>query len=379
MQLSTSNIAVATTALVVSLAGCSGGSSQLDPAAEGGTTQSVVRLRAPAISVDGNPGNRTAQLSENRFTGITASAKSYLYASDNSTGNVDIFPEDHPTNPIGTCAGCGGWGLAVSPESSGHPALLAIGKIGGTVEIYNKLGPSPVHLATLTLSGGSSVNSYGLCWARDGGLYADNWPTNAIDFYNHAKVIGGGAPTKTLKVSGGNTVVYYIACDNETISKQNILLSYGYNQNAGDNVEVDLVAQTNGAETLEQIVGNLSSGTGFPGGLAIDAKDDLVANDQYGTFYDLGNTEPWTGSPVASCKWGFNPNDLTSIVFDNAQDELWAGNLQFIGAEFAQSYAYPLIHKGNCKSPGSSGGPTTEQSGETGGYLGVAVWPNKGN
>jgi hypothetical protein len=378
MHISKSYVAIATTALVVSLAGCSGSGSQLNPAAsQDSATQSIVRMRTPAISVDGNPGNRIARLSENRFTTPNATAKSYLFASDNSTGNVDIFPEDNPTNPLSTCAGCGGWGLAISPEGSGHPALLAVGKSGGTVEIYKSVGPSPVHLATLTLSSGG--NSYGLCWARDGGLYADNWPTGAIDFFNHAKVIGGGAPTRTLTVTGDNTVVYYVACDNETISKKNILLSYGYN-GSNDNVDVDLVAQSTGAETFEQTIGNLGSGTGFPGGLAVDANDNLVANDQYGTLLDLGNKEPWHGKPTAVCTWGFNPNDLTSIVFDNTQNELWGGNVQFSGAgEFAQSYAYPLLQKGACKSPGSSGGPTTEQSGETAGYLGVAVYPNKGN
>jgi hypothetical protein len=385
MRISKPFVALAATALVAFLAGCAG-SSQFAPTG-GTTTQSVnhaqpvgslVRQDAKA-TLFGAPAIRTTRLSENSFHSFGTEPDktvAVLFASDNSTGNVDEFKEDKPTNPIATCAGCGGWGLAVSPSAPVGSQLLAVGKSGGTVSIYKTLTGTPVFVASLTLSGGGSGdNAYGICFDDSGGLWADNWPSNGIDYFTAAQVNGGGGAATATIFGSSNLAEYYLACDWDTPKKgENILLSYGYDSSS--NVNVDTVNTSTGAETLVANVGNLGSGTGFPGGIAVDKKDDLLANDQYGTLYEYAGADKW--KLKGSCTWGFNPNDWTSIVFDDTQKESWAGDLQFSSAgEFAISTKLPLAKSGACK-PGESGGPSTKQSGETAGYLGIAVYPNNG-
>jgi hypothetical protein len=374
--------AASAAALATCLAGCAGNGSSIAPVG-GGTSasasRSVVGMRGAALDPSGFPGNRTAVLSENRFTSLRADSNSgaVLFASDNTTGNLDEFTEDNPTNPTSTCSGCGGWGLAVSPGVLGNAALLAVGKSGGTVEIYNTLTGTLNHVSSLTLSGkGAGTNALGICFDRSGGLYADNWPSNTVDYFRSPKA--GGSPTKTLTVKA-YSVLSYLACDFDKIGKsgENYLMGYGYN-NSDLKVNVDSINPVSGAATREQTLGSIAQSNGFPGGLAIDANDDLVANNQYGKLYDINNTEPWKGAIKQVCTWVFQPNDWKSIAFDDTQQEIWAGNLLFSGeGQYAISTTFPLTN-GQCSSPGESGGPSTEQSGETQGYNGIAVYPNAG-
>jgi hypothetical protein len=344
------------------LAGCSGGASQLAPAGSqgGSTTQSVVRVHTPTINLRGDLGNRIPHLTENRFAGTVAPSRAFLYASDNSTGDVDIFPEDNPFNPIATCGGCGGWGLAVSPAPQ---RLLAMGTLSGTVAIY-KLNPgNPVFVRTLALTGGG--DAFGICFDDQGGIYADNFPTNTIDHWTSASL--GTGHTAFLAIGDVNDI-FYLACDKEspTVTK---LYAYGINT-GNDDVNVDWVAP-GGAETPETLVGSAADIN--PGGLAIAANDDMVVNERSGKLYDMGTTEPWAGHATNGCTWG--GGDTRSIVWDNTDAEVWGGDI--VGTTtFAESIAAPIPPSGPCAT-GESGGPTKPIAGEK--YYGVAVYPNKGD
>jgi hypothetical protein len=381
MQIHKSSVAlVATTAFATLLAGCSGGGSQPAPVVShgAGTTQSVARLRTPAIDLRGDLGNRIPRLSENRFVGTVAPGGPYLYASDNLVGELDEYTEDNPGSPIATCAGCAGWGLAVRP---GLNPRLAVGKSGGTVEIYTNLASgNPAHTSTLKLSGGGEA--FGICFDSAGGLWADNFSTATLDHFSAAKVnaaAGTFNPFPTWIAAGDVDVVFYLACDNGPGLGDNKLYAYGYNSSNG-NVNVDQVG-SGGAEAVETLVGNVISGTAYPGGLAIAPNDRMVVNSQVGTLYNMGVVEPWAGAvnPATSCTWGLNPNDVASIVWDNQipNKEVWGVDiLSGSSTSDAESFKYPLGAGGAC-APGESGGPSTPLQGLE--YLGVAVYPNAGN
>jgi len=374
MHISKSYAALAATAFAAILAGCSGGSQVAPSVGQGGGVQSVVKGHSPTIDIMGHLGNRLPVLSENKFSGPGIDAtKPVIFMSGNLTGNVYVFNEDKPTNPTKTCSGCGGWGLAVKP---GLKPLLASGNTSGGVNIYTL--PSLTSVQTLALTGGG--NAYGLCFDSKGGLWADNWPTGTIDHWTAPQTVGGGTHS-SINVSGDATVVYYIACDtNDGKVKENTLYAYGYNPNNSQlPVNVDAVNTTTGAETAEFNAGSLAAGTGFPGGIAISAKDDLAVNDQYGTLYEAGTKEPWKGSGSVGCTWGFNPNDWTTIAYDNTQKEIWGGDINFGSStlmEIAVSAAASPIKSGSCAT-GESGGPSTAISNDE--PLGIAVYPNLGN
>lgn len=304
-----------------------------------------------------------------------------LFGSDNATGSLDEFCEDavtgKPNALVRTLAGAAGWGVAVQPMGK----LLAVGKAGGTISVYASAINPTTPAATLTLSGQSSgTNAYGLCWDDKGGLYATNWPANTVDYFANALTSGG--PTSTITTTTV-TEDYDLACDfdkRETGTSGDLLV-YGFNTNSRNvDSDVAIVTLPSGPDTVVQTLGSLNTGNGFPGGLAMNAQDDLLANDQYGTLFDLGVKEPWNAAPAGSCSWGFNPNDLTNIAFDNTQKEVWAANDNFGGSStvtYLQSNGGPPLN-GACVTPGESGGPTAPITGE-GSYLGVAVYPNLGD
>jgi hypothetical protein len=377
MQVSKSFVAFATTALVAFLAGCSGGS-QFAPAQSGSATQSVNRApardasRGVQASLTGGPAVMTSRLSDGRFvsTGIKPNKTvPQLFLSDNPTGNVDQFNEDKPNALVATCAGCGGWGLAVSPDKLGATQLLAIGKSGGSILIYDTL-PTPTLISTLTTSGG---NAYGICFDGTGGIYSTDFGASTnVDYFTKAQVLGaGGGPTTTLHTTA-LTDARYTACDYDKLGSkgENYVMVNGFTGAGTDGVEELL--------PVDALVNTVAGPNGsFPGGLALDKKDDLIVNDQYGAMFDLGNKEPWKAHYKASCTWGFNPNDYTNIAFDDVQNEIWAADPTFAGVTMGVSNKYKFAGGNKACAPGPSGGPTATQSGEAQ-YLGVAVWPNGG-
>ncbi|MBV9647175.1 MAG: hypothetical protein JO043_06915 [Candidatus Eremiobacteraeota bacterium] len=306
---------------------------------------------------------------------VTCTPKAYTYASDNTTGDLDQFCEDTPNTLVKTLTGAAGWGLAVQPGKK----QLAAGKTGGTISVYKNATSLTTPYAVLTLSGASSGdNAYGICWDDVGGIYATNWPSNVINYFAPPLKTG---ETPTSITTTTVTEDYYVACDfdkSETGNK-GYLMVYGLNGSTGDS-DVAQVTLPSGPDTVVQTLGNINQGTGFPGGLTINKKDELLANNQYGTLYDLGKKEPWNAKITHSCTWGFNPNDFTNISWDNTLKEVWASNINFGGTHtvtYLQSVAYPLPTSGACVTPGESGGPTTAISGESS-YLGVAVYKNLG-
>lgn len=384
MQVSKLTATLVAAAFAALLAGCEGGS-QLASAGNGGHTPMMVPLLAGEVVT--RPGGSFVT-SANPAAKTACTSNAYLFANDNTTGNVDMFCEDgSQKHVIGTCVGCGGWGLAVSPVilPAQPTENLAIGKSGGTVTVWKNL-PTPVLISTLTLGGaGAGANALGICFDGTGGLYATNYPTNEIDYFAFAKVTGaGGGPTRVLHTTT-ITQDFWLACDFDSLvvrrkppppSFEDIVMVSGLDSNL--NALVSYVNLFTGATTTVQTLGNWTAGTGFPGGLTINKNDVLVADNQFGKLLDFGSIEPWTAPASFVCTWGYFPHQYYPIVFDDTQLEIWAGDLNHTGGVFTQAIgnAWPFPN-GPCPVPGESGPRTTPIPGEKN-YLGVAVWPNNG-
>jgi hypothetical protein len=376
MQISKSYAALAATAFAAMLAGCSGSGSQLAPAAsQGGTMQSVVRVQNHLVPIDlrGHLGFRGPVLTNNKFVGNVPGGPPWLYLSDVG-GNIYTYAEDNPST-FATCAGCGGWGLAVRPGPAAG-SRLAAGTGNGTINIYTTTG-TPAFKETLTTP--SSTPVYGLCFDAKGGLWASGFGTANLYYYSAAKVNGvaGGAQTLTKVMTLGEGENFFLACDAESKlkGKENTLYSYGINGSTG-NAEVDQVNTGNGKQTLDNIYGSASSGTGYPGGLSISKTDDLVVYNQYGSLYDMGTVEPWNGALPTPCTVPFSAgNDILDIVWDNTQKEVWGSDYLFT-VPATEGISLTPLNGGAACAPGESGGPTAGGGTE---YQGVAVSPNTGN
>jgi hypothetical protein len=331
----------------------------------------------------------------NKARGLTRCSKNvYIYTSEDITGDLDVFCEDAsnqgPNALVSQTANLAGWGVSVSPVKlpvKNHPCtqgslqeLLAVGTNAGTVNIYCNLsggGYVQMNTAPLKLTKGTAL---GICFDSGGGIYANEFPYNTIDYFTNAQLVSGGSPTKVL-TTNVNVVEFNLACDFDTLhignpSGENYLMAYGYD--AQGNVNVTHVNTTSGAETVEQTLGNINSQTGFPGGLALDNHDDLVVNNQYGVMYAF-NPELWNGPPVGTCRWGY-PNDYINITFDDTQLEVWAADTNYAGGvltTYGQSNHFPFEGSPPC-SAGESGYQTQHPLAGEQVNQGIAVWPNRG-
>ena len=305
--------------------------------------------------------------------------RAYIYANDNTTGDVDLYCEDAvagATNTLlATCTGCGGWGLAVSPATQ----QLAIGTSAGTVTTWTINPATGIPVATGAVLQLASGDPLGICYDSSGGLYATDFPSNQIDYFGPGSVGTAGTwnPTGNWIMSTTQTG-YYLACDFDKLySSENILMVDGWDSSGNDVLSNVAVAGVPGpatpvADAIKWVYGPGS--VAFPGGMTLNKHDNLVVSNQYGVLNDMGFKELWKNAPTATCK---DQYDYTGIVFDDAQDEIWADAVSSSGATAVLSNKYPLNN--NACVPGTSGtiAQPNPANGETL-YLGVAVYPNRG-
>jgi hypothetical protein len=367
MHVSDVTRALSATAVVALLAGCSGGTSALSPSGvsqSGPTAQAAARKaalkgktvspfaskQATALMANHRP---IVNLSSRGFSPIDMkkSKGGFVFASDNYTGNVDVY--DPTTGAmVSQCAGCGGWGVAVS-----HKGELAIGTFDSTVTVWTVSASAITQIATCNQSSGSAD---GVAWDSKGNLYGDNFPSNGIDTWSASSISGGcGSPSSTVYTTN-LLAVYYLGTQGKT------LLADGYTDN--DDVDLVSVNKSTGNDTILQTDGNLSQGTGFPGGIAVGTHKAVYLNNQYGTINEYSNGGK--GSLVATCNWGFDPNDYTGISVGKSGG-IWGADINFGSGlyTYAEEDALPL-GGGSCNVLVDS---SPEEVSEE--YLGVAVYP----
>jgi hypothetical protein len=377
MSIPNSYRALAATAFIALLAGCSGGSSSMAPTGTQASSMSkshsmAIKSVKPFASEKANAlwatRNPLGNLEHNQFVHVGNDKKSKgaseIFLSDNFTGNVDGYADVSPYAMNYQCAGCGGWGLSVN-ASTGD---LAVGVIGGTVALYHVTGgvPAATPYNTCTLTDGGSA--YGIAWDTTGGLYATNWPNAEIDHFPSASTAGCGTAAQIFQTNLAAT--YFVSDDASG------LLAVGYNGTT-DDVLLESIAP-NGAETTLQTMGSLASGTGFPGGMDQNANGDVYVVNQYGLDYEFSNHG--AGSLVGECNWGFDPNDYTNLALDTKQKTLWNSDINFGSGlltygESAKAKLKPA-KKGVAKPCKGVFDTTPSQVSEE--YLGVAVWPRGG-
>jgi hypothetical protein len=366
MHVSDVTRALSATAVVALLAGCSGGTSALSPSGvsqSGPTTQAAHKAalkgktvspfaskQATAMMANHRP---IVNLSSRGFSPIAdkKSSGGYVFASDNFTGNVDVY--DPSTGAmVSQCAGCGGWGVAISKSG-----LLAIGTFDSTVTVWTVSASAITQIATCNESSGSAD---GVTFDNKGDLYGDNFPSNAIDYWSKSSINSGcGSPNSTVYTTN-LLAVYYLATTGKT------LLADGYTDN--DDVDLVSVNKKSGNDTILQVDGNLSQGTGFPGGIAVATKKNVYLDNQYGTINEYSNGG--AGSQTATCSWGFDPNDYTGIAVGKTGG-VWGADINFGSGlySYGEEDALPL-GGGSCSvTLDTSPAQVSEE------YLGIAVYP----
>jgi len=354
------------------LVACSG-QSQVSPAGGAPGAPQTDTLAAPLYA----PSSGTFQPTGGH---CISSQGAYLFANDYKTGTVDEFCEDgvlappHHNTLFAFCTGCGGWGLAVDPTTQ----TLAIGTNAGTVTLWSVTAAGAVTPlnSTLTLDGGVGTNfPLGICFDGTGGLYATNYGTNKIDYFNAATLVSpGGNPTGSWNTTK-TTIGYFLACDFDGKNGENYLMLSGELLSGGV-YDFVLSQVVNGAPPVgniaiaDLVVHNFGS-TALAGGLTLNKKDNLVVADENGTLYEMGTSEPWANI-IAKCT---DTKYISGISFDETQDEVWSSFDTAVPAAEVISNKFPFPGR-KCK-PGTSRGPAVPSMGEKE-YLGIAVWPNTG-
>jgi hypothetical protein len=302
-------------------------------------------------------------------------------ASNNTTGALDVFCGAmsgrriaNGAKPFETIGGIAGWGVAV------HGGRIAVGTSGigsspSTINLYTLPTFTQRAVATLVHLGD---NAYGVAFDQSGGLYATEWPDAYVDYWAGPSPHG---PPSCQWHTTVNKVDYFVAAHD---GPANSVVVYGIDGSGSyGNVDTELVTNMSPScgtppitDTLVQTFGKVLSGAAFPGGIVSDKAGELYVNNQYGTLYDDG---PYPGGTIsASCTWGYNPNDVTSIGMASNQHSIWATNLYFGGLKlqtFLESFKSADL-SGSCVK-GPAGGPTADVTNDE--YFGVASWPDSGN
>jgi hypothetical protein len=324
-------------ALIAAFAGCSGALQDVPGKAQAKTAASIRALR---VHPEGHGCRQDAGT---------------LFASGNVTGNLDAYcgagkgpirPNEMRFQGIETA----GWGLAVDRTSK----FLAVGVRGGTVDLYNVLAFGAPHVLTL---GHAGNNAFALSWDAKGGLYATEFPNQYLDYFGTPWTESTPTCVYTSKLIAR---MFSVAAGGTSVD------IYG----EGNGSAVYVINLVNGSTCAgpEKVIA--SFGSGVPGGLATNHAGRVVANDQVGVLYDLGRYPG--GTPVASCTWPSGRNELTNITFD-AAGNIWGAAAATYGTfpTYLVSFRYPFQSGGDCVSPGPSGGPTLQVSGDE--YFGVAA------
>ena len=330
----------------------------------------------------------------------------YLFANESISARVYEYCEDIPPSPNTPMRsfGPGGFGLTISPVAipagGGANELLAVGEYPavsgnpGAISIYRVLGSGLTPLvppaSKLVLT---NANTYpiGLCFDGTGGLYATEYPTNQIDYWTNAQVVGVGvAPppvVAALTTTGGpNPAPFYgtyLVCDFDQLSippgpppVENIVMVDGTDSGGGVDVGKFVAGP---APTVN--VSYAAGPGGFPGGLTLNKHDYLVFNDPNpagpNSLITLFPPDVWNTAGMI-CNYGTPGSTYyLPIVFDDTQREIWGGNTIKAGSAFSTDAVSNYFPFGGVCQPGESGGPTKVIQNPAQ-FIGIAVWRNTG-
>lgn len=232
----------------------------------------------------------------------------YLFASDNYTGDVDIY--DATLDFIAERAPAqGGWGVAADRE--GH---VCWGTFNGTIACGLWTHYTWVPTATLNETSGSAL---GLAFTSNGDLFATNLGSGTIDHWSKVQVAGCGHicnPIQTLNLATIPSP-YFLAADGAKLYVE------GYDP-PFSNV---LVGSIDLANSKVKVIQSQPASSFFPGGITFDAAHVLYWDNQYGILYVL--PKPWkTATQAYQYSTASNPADFTAITLNYYDSLLFAAD-----------------------------------------------------
>lgn len=198
-------------------------------------------------------------------------------------------------------------------------------------------------------SGGAAM---GVAALDDGTVFAGEFPNNLIDVFDPQ------GNDKVYKEPNLSTVTY-LATDT--------LGDVFVNGFANAKTEVDECNQTFTTCTIMSAIKQ----TVYPGGLAVDAEQNLWVNDEAGKMYEYtyvsGYAEQAKGSPFKYHR-AAQRDAYSAIAFDRREQKLWASDIFTCGSitcSKAQSITNPI----------GKFGPVTKPNWTNAQSLGIAVFP----
>jgi len=233
-----------------------------------------------------------------------------VYLSDNINLNVDVYKGTPPFAQTGSLTTANGYGWGAN-ASKGQ--ILLGQAFADNIDKYSPCGSTP----TATYSGSGAGNAYGIMTDHAANIYANEWPNNLIDEYVH------GNPTFTQTSDPNMGLPYKIATD------------------AGNHV---WLSGWNISFTLQQIdkcnpgVSGCSTfatvpSPSFPGGLLVLKNGKVIVDNQYGTI----DSYSATGSLLHTFTYsnGTNPLDYTDLALNNAKKKrVWGANILLCSSSF---------------------------------------------
>jgi len=401
--------ALAATSFVALLAGCSDGSTVAPRVFQASHVAMPAISRNPAFNslllprlpVGWSARSRATEwASPDFFTHCKKQSQpnAYLFANESISAKVYEYCENIPPSPNTPMRsfGPGGFGLTISPVAipagGGVNELLAVGEYG-TISIYRVLGTGLTPLvppaSKLVLT---NANAYpvGLCFDGTGGLYATEYPTNQLDYWTNAQVVGvlgAQAPVvAALTTTGGSNPApfygTYLVCDFDQLSippgpppAENIVMVDGFDSSGG----VDVGKFVAGPAPTVSVTFAAGPG-GFPGGMTLNKQDYLVFNNPTpaaNILFNLGPPDKWS-VVNSTCTYGTpGTTYYLPIVFDDTQREIWGGNSITAGSAVSTDAVSNYFPFGGVCRPGESGGPTKVIP-SLAQFIGIAVWKNTG-
>ena len=358
--------ALAATALVGLLAGCSGGS-QLSPSGNigadsashqaslaskfGGAGRNALIARINSDSrTAGSYGkpflsakfNLMVELNKNAIRASrrhfypfkkTKPNSTLLFVSDGTTEDIYVY-STATGDVIGTVTGAGGGGIATNVKGQLAAGTINPSTDGGEINTYTVTSDgATANNVTLTLSSGFPD---GITYDAKGDIYASDFPSSNVDFFDAATVASGGSATKTYTLPDFEYVYYVQAFGNKIYVDGDTSEGFGVGEltKKGDKVLINGIV-----DPVED--------AGFPGGLAIDSKHNIIVNNQYGSISTYA--KPYTGGPSAITEWGFDPNDVTGIALDLLQENVYGVDINFGGSSlvgYPIPFSYPSLSEG---------------------------------
>jgi hypothetical protein len=278
------------------------------------------------------PGGGFSRTSKTHTTG-----DSLLFVSATMIGAVYAYDIEQQQQVWG-CNHCGGYGLATDPTSGDVAIATYLDYYYPVVQVYHVNDDSLTLYSTLYLSGSDADYGLGVAYDAKGNLYATVSPTNAVNEFYHATITkGGGNPDRSFTVSQLASADYLTTDGTKVI----------VNGTTSSSEFVALLLDTSGkgADKLLNSFGSESNQTGFPGGMAVDSKHNLIVNNQYGTLTTYA--KPWTGSATSTLNWDPADNDYTGIALNPQQTEVYADDFNSTYDGIGISNPYPLSSVGS--------------------------------